>query len=119
VTTTANAGIPLNRPPIGWLLMSIGVVLSVLAGSLAALRAALARQASRRARHVLRPCAVLSFAIALAFALTMLGCGGSSTSTTMQPTGTPSGTYKLTVTGTYSSGGANLQNGMTLTLTVQ
>jgi hypothetical protein len=47
----------------------------------------------------------------------MAGCGGNSSSS--GGGGTPANTYTLTVTGTFTSGSANLTHGTNLTLVVQ
>ncbi len=70
-----------------------------------------------------RPLTAILIAAMLMLALTLIipACGGgmTTTSTTTQPTGTPAGSYMVTVTGTYTSGTTTLQNGVTATLTVQ
>jgi Abnormal spindle-like microcephaly-assoc'd, ASPM-SPD-2-Hydin len=54
--------------------------------------------------------------LVVAAMLLMPACGGGSSG---GGTGTPTGTYRLTVTGKYTSGGATLTHSTTLALTVQ
>jgi hypothetical protein len=58
----------------------------------------------------------LSFAILL-LSLTSVSCGGSGT-TSVRNSGTPAGSYSLSVTATFSSGSVNLQHKVDLKLTV-
>jgi hypothetical protein len=58
----------------------------------------------------------LSFAILL-LSLTSVSCGGSGT-TSVHNSGTPAGSYSLSVTATFSSGSVNLQHKVDLKLTV-
>lgn len=58
----------------------------------------------------------LSFAILL-LSLTSVSCGGSGT-TSVHTSGTPAGSYSLSVNATFSSGSVNLQHKVDLKLTV-
>jgi hypothetical protein len=58
----------------------------------------------------------LSFAILL-LSITSVSCGGSGT-TSVHNSGTPAGSYSLSVTATFSSGSVNLQHKVDLKLTV-
>lgn len=61
----------------------------------------------------------LPFAVlALIFLLETIGCGGGGSSGPPPPTGTPAGTFAVTVTGTASTNSGTLTHLTTLTLTV-
>jgi hypothetical protein len=101
------------QPPaaIRMLPFSALAMLLLIATLLAATQSSAGRL--RFARVALSACLVLMPIVA---ATLIVGCGGGSSSTTPPPvTGTPAGTYMITVTATSGSATANTQ----LTLVVQ
>ena len=110
VTTTARAlagpGTQL-RPPVGTP-RDLPLVLGLMS------LAALATLGTRRRRAWV----VLSFSLLLV--LVWAACGGGGSMSTSPGSGTPAGTYMLTVTGTYTvpSGDVELTHDTTVTLTV-
>jgi hypothetical protein len=110
VTTTARGlagpGTQL-RPPVG-LPRSLPLVLGLMS------LAALATLRTRRRR------AWVALSFSLLLVLVWVACGGGGSTLTSPGSGTPAGTYMLTVTGTYTppSGGVELTHDTTLTLTV-
>ncbi|HEY6290007.1 MAG TPA: FG-GAP-like repeat-containing protein [Terriglobia bacterium] len=91
-------------------LAAIGLALAALAG--------LFDLGGRRRR---RSAAMLLVCIALVAAMTLVisGCGGGGSTMMTTSSGTPAGTYTITVTGTFTSGSVNLQHSTNLTLVVQ
>ena len=62
----------------------------------------------------------LALSFSLLLVLVWAACGGGGSMSTSPGSGTPAGTYMLTVTGTYTppSGGVELTHDTTVTLTV-
>jgi hypothetical protein len=77
---------------------------------------AVPRKSGARRRGLVIGIALLCF---ITFGLAMFGCGGSSSSSTNGSSGTPAGTYNLTVAGTFASGSTKLTHNTDLTLIVQ
>jgi pimeloyl-ACP methyl ester carboxylesterase len=82
------------------------------------LLAVLASFASRRGRRVRFRLAVLAAAMCLILGWAACGGGGSANTTPPPNSGTPTGTYKLTLTGAYSGSSGNLTQTTTASLTV-
>jgi len=119
-TTASSLGLPQqNPPPIGspqpglWLLWTIALLAS---GSSALAIRNRARPSTGRRLTGLAICAAL-FLVALA----MVACGGGGGGLAPPPTssGTPQGTYTLTVTGACTSCSVSLNHSVNLTLQVQ
>jgi hypothetical protein len=113
--TTMGASAGLTQPQIGGrngLLYAFAVSLSGPVGL-----ALLVGLGARRKRHSSIVCG-LAFLLLLLPAATLVGCGGSSASTSGNP-GTPAGTYALTITANFASGTTSLTRKSTLTLVVQ
>ena|SRR5215469_6812919 len=67
-----------------------------------------------------RPLAtVMTALILLGVGIAMAACGGGGNTTATPQMGTPSGTYSITVSGTFSSGSTTLAHNTKLTLVVQ
>jgi hypothetical protein len=124
VTTTApSVGMPrpISFPPVAplqswpWLLWT--VALAAL-GSLARATRRWAQPGVGRGRAGLVTFAVLSLMLGAMAACGGGGGGGGGAPPQSDP-GTPSGTYTLTVTGTYGSGSTTLTHSVDLTLQVQ
>jgi hypothetical protein len=122
VTTTARSASPnwpapptARRVPGGVFWM--GAALWLLAALGFALGSKVPVEARRRRSALALTAALLGLVMVLLFA----GCGGGGSSVSPPPsqTGTPAGTYTLTVAGTFTSGSASVQNNISLTLTVQ
>jgi len=110
VTTTAPSvtsprTIPPPRLPGSKVLLGLAMLLVF---------AAWAPIASRRLRARWR---ILPLALGLPLALALASCGGGGPAPGSNH-GTPTGTYNLKVTGTFSSGSATLSHSITLTLNV-
>jgi len=71
---------------------------------------------SRRQRSLFN---VLACLCLFSLAVTFSACGGGGAGTGSGVTGTPAGSYNLTVTGTFTAGSANLAHTAKLTLVVQ
>jgi uncharacterized repeat protein (TIGR01451 family) len=116
-TTASTMGLPgaPPPPPIGAPPILVWPLATVLAGAVLAL----ARR--KRGRVPLRLAfgtAVLMVAVLGVFS--MPGCGGTMVQAPVIHTaGTPSGTYNIDVTGTYSTGATTLSHSVQLTLKVQ
>jgi len=95
------------RVPVGWLALA-----ALLASATFALRCRPRGLEPMRLGFV----TVLLFVTMLATGA-LISCGGGS-GTPLPPTGTPAGTYSLTVTAMAASGSATLTHKTTLTLTV-
>ena len=76
---------------------------------------------SRDSRAERRRTAKAAFAALVLVMLALAACGGGGGAAARQPgnSGTPAGTYALTVTGTCTSCTAALSHSISLTLTVQ
>ena len=98
-----------SAPLIWW-----SVLMASLGGTMLGLRA---RPRSIPSMRMALTTALL-FAVSVA-TISMVGCGGGGSTGPPPPqSGTPPGTYSLTVTGTLTSGSNTLTHSMTLTLTV-
>jgi len=103
-----QAAWPLNRAALA----ALGLALTALAG--------LFGRGSRRRHGRSAALAFVCTALMIAMSLSLPGCGGGGNMMTTPPTsGTPAGTYTIMVTGTFTSGSANLQDSTSLTLVVQ
>jgi hypothetical protein len=83
---------------------------------------ALALIAGQVSQHVARNrslATVMQAFILLGVGIAMAACGGGGNTTATPQTGTPSGTYSITVSGTFSSGSTTLTHNTKLTLVVQ
>ncbi|HEV2426018.1 MAG TPA: FG-GAP-like repeat-containing protein [Terriglobia bacterium] len=125
VTTTARSQALPHWPkwrPIGQQPMTrvFWLLAFVLLTGLAGWRAWHAAQPAARVSLLLgrSPALAIVPALILTLALIMSACGGSTPVMT-GPTGTPAGTYMLTLMGTYTAGSASVQNSITLALVVQ
>jgi len=101
--THPGSGAPAKSPPSVWIAMTgmFGVAGFVFAGG--------SRHGARL--RLIRRCALLC---TLCLGFTMWGCGGGNNSSA-----TPTGSYQLTVTGTYAAGSATLAHSVNFTLIVQ
>lgn len=124
VTTAARAQGLARRPK--WTPMRqgptllLGCVLAFLLASVAALRARRPAQPVGNGFPRKRSPGVATVpALMLVLVLIISACGGSSTPAMTTPTGTPAGTYMLSVTGSYTAGSASVQNNVVLSLIVQ
>jgi len=101
---------PSSSTPLVWR----AALMAILAGTMLRL---FGRPRSAPPMRLALPTALL-FAASVA-TISMVGCGGGgSTSSPPPKSGTPAGTYTLTVTGTLTSDSTTLTHSMTLTLTV-
>ncbi len=117
-TTAASSAPPLSSPlpPASprmpwstWWMMLVGLLAAGMVWTLGR-----SPQSNKRRRRAI----VAALATCLLLSLWMMGCGGGG-SAAMGNSGTPAGTYTLTVTGTSGAGSSALTHQTTLNLTVQ
>jgi hypothetical protein len=112
VTTAATMALtqPYGGPPASTRLGSWSAALGGMA--LLVLASLIGWRRERSRRWIYGPAFLCLFAVGLA----ITGCGGSTSGGT---TGTPAGSYDLTVTGTFKSGSTTLSHATKVTLVVQ
>jgi hypothetical protein len=113
---TAGSSAALN-PPLGGSSTKLAVLLAMFGGVLGFLATprCVTAQRKRRAQFL----GGLLMLCLVSVVLIMPACGGGSGAGTSGGGGTPTGTYNVTVTGTFSSGSAKLTHNTSFTLVVQ